>query len=254
MDAKRLTTRLTVIAAASAASLFGGTAPAGAQGTVLQRPIEDFLVAQGTLPTLPGFATNFISWTGRSGPKEDVTRVMTLDYAGLDAASVGLPAPELHGTVTERPLASGMTNVRVSLRTRNELAYVHECAGDGCPIGAVLFGLTPTEAAADPGGAAYGSSLLEVEYEVARAPGAPMEDLIALFFVGLPYDSLPLFAAFTGSADGPLRAASGCAEGTTGRASTTQTGLILAGIHNGFRGALGDAFPAEWVDIRPECN
>ena len=94
-----------------------------------------------------------------------------------------------------------------------------------------------------------------------------MEDLIQMFFGGadvdgdtvvdvppLPYDSFPLFVAFSGRADGELRAASGCPEGTSGRASTVQTGLIGAAIHNGFKGALVDAFPAEWVEIRPECN
>ena len=119
----------------------------------------------------------------------------------------------------------------------------------------MLFGLTPAEAAADPAGAAYGSSVFEIEYNVSRPLGDPMEDLIAAFFTGLPYDFVPLLVAFSGgSADGPLRAASSCPEGTSGRAWTVQTGLIRAAIHNAFKGALVDAFPAEWVEIQPECN
>ena len=258
MRTNRIPTHMALLALSGAIANFAGPAPASAQGTVLQRPIQDFVVAQGTLPAPPGFTANFIGWIGRTGPKEDLTTIMTFDYAGLDAASVGLPAPRIRGTVIERPLANGGTNVKISLQTSKELAYVHACAapipGNPCPAGAVLFGLTPAEAAADPPAAAYGSSNFQVEYNVARPPGAPMEDLIALFFGGLPYDSLPLMVAFAGSANGPLRAASGCPEGTAGRASATQTGLILAGIRNGFRGALVDAFPAEWVDIRPECN
>lgn len=258
MSRGRIVARIAALASAIALGMLWSSSSARAQGTVLQRPIEDFVAAQGTLPAPPGFTANFIGWIGRTGPHEDLTRIMTFDYAGLDAAAAGLPAPEIGGTVTERPLANGMTHVKVLLRTRNELAYVHACGapipGNPCPAGAILFGLTPAEAAGNPGGAAYGSSLFDVEYQVARAPGAPMEDLIALFFGGLPYDSLPLFAGFTGSADGPLRAASGCPEGTLGRASAVQTGLILAAIHNGFTGALGDAFPAEWVEIRPECD
>ena len=258
MKTRRITIRLAALAVGFTISMFGSAAPASAQGAVLQRPIGDFIIAQGTQPVPPGFTASFIGWLGRMGPHADISGIMTLYYAGLDAAAVGLPAPEISGTVTERPLANGTTNVKVSLRTRNELAYVHNCGAptpdNNCPAGAVVFGLTPAEAATNPGGAAYGSSLFEVEYNVARAPGTPMEDLMQLFFGGLPYDSLPLFVGFTGSANGRLRAASGCAEGTVGRASTTQTGLILAGIHNGFSGALVDAFPAEWLEIRPNCN
>ena len=258
MSSSCIVSRIGAIAVAIAMGNPVIASTASAQGTALQRPIEDFLAAQGTLPAPPGFTANFIGWIGRSGPNEPLTRIMTLDYAGLDAAAVGLPLPEMEGTVTEKPLANGQTNVKVTLRTRNELAYVHQCAapipGNPCPAGAVLFGLIPAEAAADPAGAAYGSSVFEIEYNVSRPLGDSMEDLIALFFTGLPYDSLPLFVAFSGRADGPLRAASGCPEGTSGRAWAAQTGLISAGIHNGFRGALVDAFPAEWVEIRSECN
>jgi len=270
MSSNRIVSRIGAIAVAIAIGAVGFASPASAQGTVLQRPIGDFVAAQGTVvPPPPGFTANFVGWIGRTGPHEDLTRIMTFDYAGLDAAAVGLPAPEMAGTVTERPLANGWTNVKVTLRTRNELAYVHECGvpipTNACPAGDLLFGLTPPEAAADPGQAAYGSSLFEIEYDVNRAPGAPMEDLIRMFF-GCPdfpngciapwlgYDAAPLFVAFTGSAEGPLREASGCPEGTSGRASTVQTGLIRAAIHNGFKGALADAFPAEWVEIRPECQ
>jgi len=258
MRSSWIASRIAALAMGIAMGILGNASTASAQGTVLQRPIEDFVDAQGTMPAPPGFTANYIGWIGRTGPKEPLTRIMTLDYAGLDAAAVGLAPPEMRGTVTERPLANGQTNVKVTLRTRNELAYVHQCAppipGNVCPAGAVLFGLTPPEAAADPAGAAYGSSVFEIEYNVSRPLGDPMEDLIALFFTGLPYDSLPLFVAFSGGGDGPLRADSGCPEGTSGTAWTVQTGLILAGIHNGFRGALGDAFPAEWVEIRPECD
>jgi hypothetical protein len=145
-------------------------------------------------------------------------------------------------------------------RIQEELAYVHQCGpavpGNICPAGEVSFGVSAEElkAGANPAAAAYGSSSLELNYNVSRPPGEPMEDLIALFFGGLDYDSLPLAVTFSGRADGELRAASGCPEGTPGRAWTVQTGLILAGIHNGFKGALGDAFPAEWLEIRPECQ
>ena len=258
MSSKWILSRIALLAVGIAMGIAGNASTASAQGTALQRPIGDFLAAQGSGPPPPGFVASYISWLGRTGPKEDISRVMTLDYAGLDAAAVGLPLPNMQGSVTERPLANGQTNVRVTLRTSHELGTIHACLpptmDNPCPTGGILFGLTPAEAAADPEQAAYGSSLFEIEYNVARAPGAPMEDLIALFFTGLPYDSLPLFVAFSGSADGELRAASGCAEGTAGRAWTVQTGLILAAIHNGFDGALADAFPAEWVEIKPTCN
>lgn len=244
----------------------GASGVASAQGTVLQRPIQDFVAAQGQFPPPPGFTANFVGWIGRAGPKEDLSRIMTIDYAGLDAKAVGLPAPQIAGSVIERPLRNGQTNVKVTLRTRDALSYVHECAapipGNPCPAGDISFGISALElmGGADPSAAAYGSSLFQIEYNVSRALGAPMEDLIQMFFGGLPpvpplpYDALPLFVGFSGGARGPLRSASGCPEGTSGQAWTVQTGLIGAAIHNGFKGALVDAFPAEWVEILPECE
>ena len=267
MHAKSFTLRLTLLAAATSAALLGSATSALAQDGLLQRPIGDFLAAQvPSWPAPPGFSANYVGWIGRSGPKEPLTRIMTIDYAGLDATAVGLPQPAFSGSVVERPLGNGQTNVKVNLRTRNALAYVHNCAapipGNACPAGDIVFGFSALELAqgADPSQAAFGSSVFQIEYNVSRASGAPMENLIQMFFGGtdpvppLGYDALPLFVGFSGGADGPLRAASGCAEATSGSAWTVQTGLIGAAIHNGFNGALADAFPAEWVELRPECN
>jgi len=270
MRSSRIVSRTGAVALGIAVGAVGISATASAQGRTLQRPIGDFIAAQGSLPAPEGFTANFIGWIGKEppGPPDGaLTGIMTLDYAGLDASAVNdafgpgtVREPKIDGAVVERELPGGQTNVKVRIRTRDELAYVHHCADptdtNVCPAGEVAFGVSAEEllAGADPERTAYGSSSFELEYNVSRPPGDPMEDLIALFFDGLAYDSLPIAVTFSGSAEGELREPSGCPEGTLGRAWTVQTGLILAGIHNGFKGALGDAFPAEWLEIRPECQ
>ena len=106
----------------------------------------------------------------------------------------------------------------------------------------------PPEEVAEGAEAALGDSTFEVVYVVDRAQGGPMEDLIDVAFTG---GGSLLFASFFATADGTFREASGFGEGAPGRASVQQTGLILPGIHNGFKGALSDAFPAEWIDMHP---
>jgi hypothetical protein len=256
MRPSRMLSRSAVIAVTIGIGAAGMASSAGAQGKLIARPIGDFISAQGkVIPPPAGFSANFIGWIGKEppGPPDGaLTGIMTLDYAGLDAAAVNaargagtVPVPTIAGIVIERALASGQTNVKIRLETTNELAYIHHCGVpipdvNICPAGEVAFGVSAEEleAGADPARAAYGSSRFGIEYNVSRPPGAPMEDLIQLFFGGLAYDSLPITVTFSGSAEGELRAPSGCPEGTPGRAWAVQTGLIAAGFHSGFKGAL----------------
>jgi len=235
--------------------------PAIAAGRAIHRPASDWLAAQGSMTAaqweallgMP-FLTNYLIWTGRTGPHEDVTLLMAVDYAGLDAEAVAdesggavtIPT-SFTGTVIERPLADGRTEVHVKLHTKNALAYVLDYTGQ--TFGATLFGATPSEVGAQEADPSLGDSLLELVYIVPREPGEPMEDLVQVAFLAEEGQEL-VRVSFFASASGAFREASGLGEGTLGRASAQQTGLIGAAIRNGFQGALADAFPAEWINLQ----
>ena len=235
--------------------------PAMAAGRAIQRPVSDWRAAQGSMTAaqweallgMP-FLTNYVIWTGRTGPHEDVTLLMAMDYAGLDAEAVAdesggavtIPT-SFSGTVIERPLADGRTEVHVRLHTQNALAYVLDYTGQ--IFGATLFGATPSEVGAQAADPSLGDSRLDLVYIVPREPGGPMEDLVQVAF--LPEEGQELVrVSFFASASGAFREASGFGEGALGRASAQQTGLIGAAIRNGFQGALADAFPAEWINLQ----
>ncbi len=216
---------LVVVAALGAASV--------AQVQASTRPIADFLSKQGSQDwsvIFPGFIEDYLAWTGRpaGNPTAPIDRVAFIDYAGFYSS-----ATNVSGSVVENPLAGGGTEVKVRLRASNVLSYAVDLGG------ATLFGATPAEVA---GGAvpALGSALLELTYTVSRLPGGPMEDVMDVIF----QQGGGLTVSFQGTASGKLP------DGRPGRMTLSQTGLIEAGIANGFKGALGDAFPAEVIDIR----
>src|SRR5262245_51220364 len=247
-----------IVGLGMAIGMFGSTSSAWAQRGTLTRPIGDWLAAQGSCQTPPGFSTNYISWTGRRvQPDGPLDRVATMDYAGVDArliADSGGPAlpTRITGTVIERVISVDppLTNVTVKVVARSALSYANEFDSSTGTTGDLFFGTTPQDVinGADP---ALGNCTLEAEYVAPRAPGGPMEDLFAgLFGLACP-NPVPLdlrFVRFAGNADGE------CRDGSASLLNVTQTGLVAAAIHNGFQGALGDAFPAEWVELRPECN
>ena len=238
--------------------IVGDASSAWAQGKTATRPIGDWLSAQGSCTSVPvNYAANYFSWTGKPAPNGLVNLLATMDYAGVDAAALGLPTA-ITGTVIEGALADGRTRVKVKVVARDALTYVQEF--DGSTIGSLVFGTTPDDVS---GGASptLGKASFELEYVVARSLGDPMEDVFAGFFVqfGEPGwvcspETPPIafedlhFLGFAGTAGGP------CADGSASQFSVVQTGLIGAALTNGFRGALGDAFPAEFITIRPECN
>jgi hypothetical protein len=231
--------RIAVLGMTVALSVTLASPSAMAQGMAIQRPISDWLAAQGSMTAeewanllqMP-FIVNYVTWSGRTGPHDAITLLMVVDYAGLDAEA------EISGRVIERPLSGGRTEVHVTLHTRNALTSVLNFTGSPPVFGATLF-------------EGLGDSLLEAVYVVPRAPGAPMEDLVQVVFTTPPDWS---FVKFFAMASGEFTAASEFGEGTPGSASTQQAGLLGPALRNGFRGALGDAFPAEWIDLHVTGN
>jgi hypothetical protein len=204
-----------------------------------QRPIEDFVNAQGTYCIDDGGGgcylfvppvANFIGWTDSA--REIAASV---DYAGLANAWAGYAFDtETTGTVTERPLPDGRAEVHVRLHTTNALSWVV----DGFDFnGPLLFGhrAPDVQAGAEP---ALGESFLHVRF-INTAPGAPLPDLIQLFVA--PEEGQELeFISFYARANGPL------ADGTPGRLQVVQTGLLMTG----FQGAVADGFPVESIILK----
>jgi hypothetical protein len=173
-----------------------------------------------------GFIANYVAWSGRTGPHEDVSLLMVVDYAGLDAEAVeaesdgAITVPtKISGSVIERLLSDGRTEVHVTLRTRNALTYIVAFALPDT-FGSTIFGASPSEVAAGAKLPSLGDSLLEAVYIVDRAPGGTMEDLVHVIFQTADWLSIKFFA----SASGECRGASGVPEGTAGRASITADG------------------------------
>jgi hypothetical protein len=210
-----------------------------------QRPIGDWLSAQGRgVGTGLGFPADYLAWTGRipGKPTSELDKLAVLDYAGIDAAAVEAASggtvridTQISGYVLERRLQNDRTEVRVRLRATNVLSYVLDLAS-----GAVLFGATPEDVAsgATP---ALGDLALEYVYIVDRAPGAAMEDIMEVIFLGR---GDLMFVSFAGMADGLI------ANGGAGQLTVTQSAPVTAAIRNAFRGALADAFPVEMIRLQ----
>lgn len=235
---------------AIAASVGGlGLLPAHrATAATVQRPLSDFLNAQGTqsFPPLFGPLPVFFFFTPGGGNPG-----AWIDYAGLAApflAGLGLSlGTSVSGSVTERPLADGRAEVTVLLHTVNALAWVQDLAS-----GAPLFGSLPGEIAAAPvrSALAVGESSAQFVFDN-TAPGAPLPDLIAALIFGQPPPGFQaLTQSFRGRATGPLRPAFGVPQGTPGELVVSQTGLLAtAGIANPNSRVALDGFPAELVDL-----
>ena len=77
------------------------------------------------------------------------------------------------------------------------------------------------------------------------APGAPLPDLIQIWFFPVTGQELR-YVQFSAKASGELRAAFGVPEGTPGRATVVQTGVYMASG----KGATADGFPAEMINLQ----
>ncbi len=218
---------------------------AGDPASATQRPIEDFLDAQGTLCLPDGDGgcflfvppvENFLGW---SDPAAGLS--VSIDYAGLadewiTAESGGAVSfdTRFRGSVTETPLPDGRAEVFVRLRTRNALTWAIE-GGDfgGAPT---IFGDRAPDVLAGAG-AALGSSLLRLRF-INTAPGAPLPDLLQLLFLPEAGQET-LFLTVVATAEGTLP------DDTEACLHTIQTGLFMTGFH----GAVGDGFPVEFIEI-----
>ncbi len=234
---------------AVAAMFLAAPAPIAEAGGSTQRPIEDWLSEQGQGFGLAlGFAADYLAWTGRDAgnPNTDIDKIAFIDFAGIDAAAVEAESggsvvidTKISGSVTEKTLKDGRTEVHVRLHAQDALTYVHDANS-----AEVIFG-------ADPGSVAEGSepalgdASMRLVYVVDRPIGGTMEDIMEVIFFGTGDIN---WASFHAVASGQL------GDGADGMVTVSETGPIMAAIKNGFKGGLADAFPVENVTLREIGN
>ena len=237
-------TLLCVAAVAQAANIQKASDP----GNTVHRPLSDFLSAQGStnifIPPLP----DFIGWTNN----DPQTLFSSVDYAGVVASyltSHGGPdlGTTITGAVSERPLADGRADVQVELHVKNALTWVVGIPTPDVATAPLLYGLRGTDLLADPS-LTPSLSICDMRVDFTNpAPGAAMPDLVRAFILGEALPGQELLAVMVNAAGpGTLHAASGFPEGTPGRFTLINNGVL----HASGKGGTADGFPAEVVIIR----
>lgn len=243
-----------LVAAVAVIGLFG---PAIAQAG--ERPLSDFLNAQGTtsffwppFPDYLGWANN--STLVSSSGKSLECRFAGIDYAGLSAQylrdHVGLDlGTAVSGSVHERPLADGRAEVSVSLHATNALTFAQTCANLG-PGNPSAFGEQQTDLLLNP---YLEPGLSMVNFMVVfknTAPGAPLPDIVCVTGATACPDGFELVSLYMrANGSGPLHYSSGYEEGTPGHLVVTQTGIFRPGPWTSAKSRISyDGFPAERVD------
>jgi len=230
-------------------------------GNAIQRPIEDFVEAQGTYCLDDGSAACFLfvppiqNFLGWEDPVQE--RCASIDYAGLadrwlteSGDSVGT---QFYGSITERPMADGRAEVLVNLQTKNALTWVAQgeltydedenetliCDSASAPL---LFGHRAPDVLYGGEEPALCDAYLLVKF-INTVPGAPLPDLIQLS--ASPEEGQELTSiAMRCSTKGPLREDFGVEDGTPGRVVLTQTGLL---INQRISQAAVRRFPVEFI-------
>lgn len=173
----------------------------GGGGQAVQRPIEDFLVNQGTYcfpnpyppPPCLLFVPPIQNFMGWSDPQRNL--LASVDYAGLadqwitahtgGAITFGT---RFSGGILERPLPDGRAAVTVRLFTHNALCWVVE--GDNFATSPLVFGCRAPDVV---GGMqpALAESFWEMKF-INTEMGAPIPDLLQLVFEPAPGQEGPL--------------------------------------------------------------
>jgi hypothetical protein len=202
-------------------ALAGTPQQASAAGRVHERPISDFLKAQGTFDFGLLFVPPAPNFLGADDP--DARLIMSVDYAGLvDAACNGLANTQFAGKVKEKRLADGRAEVTVELFTLDAITWV--AAGTDFAHDPVIFGVRWEDQGGQcviQGRPALGNSMMKLTIINTR-PGAPLPDLFQLLAAPLPGQELRAIT-FRAVAIGKQ------ADGTWARAETRQVGRLKDG-------------------------
>ena len=211
----------------------------------IQRPLSDFLNAQGT-----AFGPVEFAWaTARSSmPNCAGEPFGQIDYAGVKNGLIVAGGGQSLGTtftgsVSQSANADGTSTVKVTLNTANAFAVAY-CLTD--TVSAPYFGYTTKEVIAGKP-ATTGSSHLSIVFVMdGTSATTPLPDLVALNATCPP---TPCFTSlkFSGTAAGPLRAIYGVPEGTPGNMSIDSTTTLKLTGYAGRNGGL----TANFVTVLP---
>jgi hypothetical protein len=272
-DARAQAARYTVIDSSQTRSINQlpmDNSHADAAGTGGQRPIEDFLKAQGTTssfyrtayaPDLTDYAVGF-----SSAPcpgqfcQYPTSRIAVVDYAGgadkyLQKNGRGPLNTKTDGSITERVLPDGRAEVTIVLHTENALTFASTwdyslpMPPQSAETNTRLFGSSVSDLLRDPSRRpSLASSDLVMIYRSPK-PGAPMPDLVQMFAFGA-YPTLELISLyFSVNADGTLP------NGTPAKCNVLQHGvfpppMLINGVPSGPIFLLDGGFISEFVDIK----
>ncbi|MCH7700584.1 MAG: hypothetical protein IID37_02740 [Planctomycetes bacterium] len=228
-----------------------------------QRPIEDFVDSQGTFCLDPETfcegippdcllfvppVENFLGWSDLPDCEG-----VAIDYAGLADEWITEESDgdvsfgtEFSGSITERVLADGRTQVSVRLHTTNALTWAFQDCSFDFGGADTIFGHRAPDVL-DGASAALGSSLLRLNFITPAAPGEDLPDMLQVLFCPEEGQEL-VWISFVATATGEMTEDSDYPDGTPAVLHTTQTGLFMSGFH----GTVGDGFPAELIEINPQ--
>lgn len=212
---------------------------------VYQRPIEDFVTAQGAQAELSPY--DYIGWLSVADRLPD--RLAVVDYAGITDKTLGLGlGTAFKGLITERPLSDGRAEVVVTLETQNALIWVADLGGafdaqafdcDSCRL---LFGATGREVL-NNAAPALGRSFFQLVLKN-TAVGAPLPDIFSAFITGNTYrDGQELLSvSFHAEASGFLP------NGEKGQVTIDQIGRVAM---RGEKNVFQDEFDVERIEVKP---
>lgn len=251
---------LGLLALAGASCLILTQAPlpsmAGTGNGVQTRPIMDFVEAQGTYCIDDGMGgcflfvppiANFFGW---ADPERQL--FASVDYAGLadlwlleETEGCDSFGTTFSGTVQERALGDGRTEVKVVLHTKNALVWVAEPVPDDPDAnpftsGPLVFGAKAPEVCDLGIPPSLGDSLFKVRFIHEAEPGDPLPDLMSVFGGEIELLELDLHAQASGFL------ANGVTEATV---KIDQVGLDFSKTFNPDSSA-GDYFPTEKIVIK----
>lgn len=175
--------------------------------TATNRPLSDFLSAQGTLNDPPAFFPPVKDYVGWADGGFEVFALV--DYAGLantyikSATGVSL-GTNVVGYVKECGLAGGDTLVTVGIFTTRALGFAQSIEAleqNGFDFGntPAIFGVKAVDVGT-PGAAAAGPASLTATFAI-EAPGGPLPDLVDVLFIR-PEAYKPVSFSFTSSTFG----------------------------------------------------
>jgi len=231
---KRTRTVLVLCFAVLAVASLIAVSPCPAQTT--ERPLSDWLNAQGTTSGFTPPIPDFLGWY-------DPTYFAAVDYAGLAAnylATHGGPSlgTSLTGSVVETLLPDGTVEVTVSVNARNALAWATLNASGDPATAPTVIGSRAVDLLTNPSAPiALVNSSLKLTF-TNPAPGAPLPDMMGWITGTIPFTIKNLTYSSNGSGAVP--------GGGNARLHIIQVG----NFNTQFLGANADGFPVEKISVR----